>query len=87
VFQIIFAKTLEDPSFNMPWIRVVNICLNYAYLGLLIVCYVLALGDRPEGNKQGYIIVFFGFTFITLYMTVRLASTQMPRRSLLKALS
>lgn len=63
---------MEDPSFNLGnGIHVVNVILEYFYLGLLILCYILALGNRPQGAKWGYTLAFIGFAIITVYMTVR----------------
>jgi chitin synthase len=71
----------------MPWIHFVNVYLDYAYFGLLIVCYILALGSRPQDTERGYIVVFLGFGLITLHMTVRPVLTQMPLSSLLSTAS
>jgi chitin synthase len=62
---------MEDKSFNIPGIQIANSILNYIYLGLLVMCYLLALGNRPQGSKWGYTCAFVGFAVITVYMTVR----------------
>ena len=61
---------MEDKSFNIAGIHVANLVLNYLYLGLLVMCYLLALGNRPQGSKWGYTFAFIGFAVITVYMTV-----------------
>ncbi|KAL4080486.1 glycosyltransferase family 2 protein, partial [Scleroderma citrinum] len=63
---IILSDALESyvPSLHIP-----NIILNYFYLGLLIMCFLLALGNRPQGSKWGYTLSFIGFGFVTIYMT------------------
>ncbi|KJA15623.1 glycosyltransferase family 2 protein [Hypholoma sublateritium FD-334 SS-4] len=66
----ILSQSLEDTSFNLKGIKTVNIILNYAYLGLLIMCFILSLGNRPQGSKWGYTGAMIGFAFITVYMTV-----------------
>ncbi|KAL1946121.1 hypothetical protein VTO73DRAFT_15248 [Trametes versicolor] len=67
----ILSESLEDPSFNLGnGIHVVNVILEYFYLGLLILCYILALGNRPQGAKWGYTLAFIGFAIITVYMTI-----------------
>ncbi|KAG6329461.1 hypothetical protein ID866_9628 [Astraeus odoratus] len=53
----------------VPSLHIVNIILNYFYLGLLIMCFLLSLGNRPQGSKWGYTLAFIGFGFITVYMT------------------
>jgi len=64
---VILSKALED---YIPKIHIFNLILNHFYLGLLIMCFLLSLGDRPQGSKQGYTLAFIGFGFITIYMTV-----------------
>ncbi|KAG5730212.1 Chitin synthase 4 [Termitomyces sp. T112] len=65
----ILASALEDKSFNLPWTPIVNHILTYFYLGLLIMCFILSLGNRPQGSKWGYAGAFVGFAIITIYMT------------------
>jgi len=43
--------------------------LGYIYLGLVVMCFLLALGNRPQGSKWGYTTAFIGFALITVYMT------------------
>nr|VWO98184.1 Uncharacterized protein [Ganoderma boninense] len=66
----ILSESLEDSSFNLKGINIVNIILEYFYLGLLIMCYILALGNRPQGAKWFYTLAFIGFGIITIYMTI-----------------
>lgn len=66
----ILADAMEDPSFHLKGINIVNIILTYFYMGLLIMCFILSLGNRPQGSKWGYTAAFIGFAVITVYMTV-----------------
>ena len=67
----ILSNALEDDSFNLtPGITIVNRILNYFYVGLVLMCFILALGNRPQGSKVGYTLSFVGFALITIYMTV-----------------
>ncbi|KAH7337302.1 chitin synthase-domain-containing protein [Rhizoctonia solani] len=50
-------------------LKVLNTILTYFYLGMLVMCYLLALGNRPQGSKLGYTMSFIGFALITIYMT------------------
>ncbi|KAJ7747757.1 glycosyltransferase family 2 protein [Mycena metata] len=65
----ILTHALEDPNFHLNGIHYVNIVLEYFYLGLLIMCFILSLGNRPQGSKWGYTLAFIGFGIITIYMT------------------
>ncbi|KIJ45918.1 glycosyltransferase family 2 protein [Sphaerobolus stellatus SS14] len=67
---IILSDALEDPSFKIGgWIKIFNRVLGYFYLGVLIMCFLISLGNRPQGSKRFYTTAMFGFAFITIYMT------------------
>ncbi|KAF8551879.1 glycosyltransferase family 2 protein [Imleria badia] len=63
---VILTNALEDyiPSLHYP-----NLILNYFYLGLLILCYLLSLGNRPQGAKWAYTLALLGFSLLTMYTT------------------
>ena len=63
---------MEDTSFHLGnGIHILNVILEYLYLGLLVTCFLLSLGNRPQGAKWFYTTAFLGFAVITVYMTVR----------------
>jgi len=64
---VILTNALED---YISSVHYVNLILNYFYLGLLITCFLLSLGNRPQGAKWAYTLAFVGFGLITIYMTV-----------------
>ncbi|KZT22847.1 glycosyltransferase family 2 protein [Neolentinus lepideus HHB14362 ss-1] len=64
---VILTQAME--SFAFHGIKYINIVLEYFYLGLLIMCFLLSLGNRPQGSKWGYTLAFVGFALITVYMT------------------
>jgi len=65
------TDALEDKSLNLGRIDIVNGILHYFYLVLVVMCFLLALGNRPQGSKFGYTLAMIGFALITVYMTVR----------------
>ncbi|EJD38050.1 glycosyltransferase family 2 protein [Auricularia subglabra TFB-10046 SS5] len=65
----ILANAMQDKQFNIPGIKVANIVLEYFYLGLLVLCFLLSLGNRPQGSKWGYTTAMIGFALVTCYMT------------------
>ncbi|KAF8073378.1 glycosyltransferase family 2 protein [Lyophyllum atratum] len=65
----ILSNAMEDKDFHLNGIHIANVILNYFYLGLLIMCFILSLGNRPQGSKWGYTAAFIGFGIITIYMT------------------
>ncbi|BEJ13237.1 hypothetical protein CspHIS471_0304110 [Cutaneotrichosporon sp. HIS471] len=46
----------------------INQPLQYLYLALLLLCFLLSLGNRPAGSKKGYTFSMVGFALITVYM-------------------
>lgn len=72
---IILSDALEDDSFGLKGINIANVILEYFYLGLLITCFILSLGNRPQGSKWGYTTAIVGFGLITIYMTVSRTET------------
>ena len=69
--QEILAKSVEDPSFNITWTKYLNAVLHYFYLGLLVMCFLLAMGNRPQGSKKMFTFAMVMFAIITVWMTVR----------------
>jgi len=57
---VILSTTLED---DVPKIHILILILNYFYLGLLIMCFLLSLGNRYQRLKWGYTLAFIGFGF------------------------
>jgi chitin synthase len=67
----VLTNALEDPKiFGGKAIEVLNTILKYAYVGLLLACFILALGNRPQGSAKTYKLAFVGYAIFTLYMTV-----------------
>lgn len=62
---------MEDPSFGFKGIHIANEILEYLYVGLVMMCFILALGNRPQGSKWTFTLAFVGFAILTVYMTVR----------------
>jgi len=62
---------MEDPTFNFKGIHIANVILEYLYVGLVLMCFILALGNRPQGSKWTFTLAFVGFGILTIYMTVR----------------
>ena len=65
---VVLTNALEGYFSRLHYL---NLVLNYFYLGLLITCFLLSLGNRPQGAKWAYTLAFIGFGLITIYMTVR----------------
>lgn len=48
----------------------VNSVLKYAYLAILLLQFILALGNRPKASRISYILSFSVFAFIQAYLVV-----------------
>ena len=71
--QSILTHSLEDASFGLGWTKYVNAVLHYTYLGLLIMCFLLSMGNKPQGSKKSYLFAMVMFAIITAYMIVSFA--------------
>jgi len=67
----VLTNALEDPAIiGGKGIEVLNTILKYSYVGLLLTCFILALGNRPQGSNRTYTLAFIGYAIFTLYMSV-----------------
>nr|CAG8630653.1 9556_t:CDS:2 [Entrophospora candida] len=55
----LWSKTAGDVIFNI---------LRYVYMTLLIVQFILAMGNRPQGAKWSYIVSIVFFSGLMIYM-------------------
>ncbi|KZS93873.1 glycosyltransferase family 2 protein [Sistotremastrum niveocremeum HHB9708] len=63
---IILSQAMES---ELTFMRIPNLIFQYLYLGLLTMCFLLSMGNRPQGAKLQYTLAMIGFAFITVYMT------------------
>jgi chitin synthase len=68
----VLTNALEDPTIiGGKTVKVVNTVFKYSYVGPLLTCFMLALGNRPQGSNRGYTLAFVGYAVFTIDMTVR----------------
>lgn len=48
----------------------VNLALKWIYLGFLAIQFVLALGNRPKGERAAYTITLWVYAFVAVYLLV-----------------
>jgi len=48
----------------------VNLSLKWIYLGFLAIQFVLALGNRPKGERMAYVITLWVYAFLAIYLLV-----------------
>ncbi|MBW0462815.1 hypothetical protein O181_002530 [Austropuccinia psidii MF-1] len=71
IFFVLLSSSLEDPSLKMPKaVSIINTFLRYLYTGTLIGCFVVSMGNRPQGAKWKYITAMVIFGLLALYMGV-----------------
>ncbi|GAA5825607.1 hypothetical protein JCM3770_004760 [Rhodotorula araucariae] len=66
----ILTTAMEDPSFGLSGIKYFNICVRYYYIALLLCCFILALGNRPQGAKGFYLVIAVSYALIMVYMLI-----------------
>jgi hypothetical protein len=70
----VLTNALEDPTIlGGKVIDLLNTVCKYSYVALLLTCFILALGNRPQGSNVGYTLAFVGYAIFVMYMTVRLS--------------
>ncbi|PWN89514.1 hypothetical protein FA10DRAFT_268056 [Acaromyces ingoldii] len=71
IFFRILSQSLEAPSFHLgKGIAVWNTVVQYIYLGTTISCFILSLGNRPQGSRWKYFLVSCIYAALTLFMMI-----------------
>lgn len=70
IFFRILSQSLESPAFGIKHIDIFNTIVQYIYLGTTIGCFILALGNRPQGSNKKYVLVACIYAVLTVYMMV-----------------
>lgn len=69
IFFRLLTSSLESKEFNLKGISFVNTAAQYIYLGTTIACFILALGNRPQGSPWKFLIAAVIYAILTLYMS------------------
>lgn len=70
IFFRILSQSLESPEFKLKRISVWNSFVQYVYLGTTIGCFILALGNRPQGSAKKYLMAACIYAALTTYMMI-----------------
>ncbi|KAF7728325.1 Chitin synthase, class 1 [Apophysomyces ossiformis] len=62
------ADQLDPKPFSAQVANILHTVLNYIYVLLIIVQFIMALGNRPQGSKWAYIISMAFFAILMAYM-------------------
>lgn len=58
VFRIL-TSSLGDPNYLGTTGQVLSVILEWLYLATLVTCFVLALGNRPQGSNKFYMTMVY----------------------------
>ncbi|PWN36948.1 uncharacterized protein FA14DRAFT_129245 [Meira miltonrushii] len=70
IFFRILSQSLESPSFGLKGVGIWNTIVQYIYIGTTIGCFILALGNRPQGSNKKYVMVACIYACLTVYMLI-----------------
>ncbi|UZJ53394.1 hypothetical protein CBS101457_002714 [Exobasidium rhododendri] len=70
IFFRILSQSLESPTFKLKGVGVWNTIVQYIYLGTTIGCFILALGNRPQGSARKYLLAACIYACLTAYMMI-----------------
>ncbi|KAL8292822.1 hypothetical protein RQP46_000516 [Phenoliferia psychrophenolica] len=68
IFFMILTSSLEDASFGIKGIKVINTFVQYAYQGCVIASFIFSMGNKPKASKWKYIIAISVYSACTAYM-------------------
>ncbi len=63
VFRILTQALGEDNLLGTPG-KVLGVVFHWAYMATLITCFVLALGNRPQGSNKFYMTMVYFWVLI-----------------------
>ncbi|KAI9287907.1 chitin synthase 1 [Umbelopsis sp. AD052] len=60
--------TIQNPPFSSSVASIIHQILTYVYLILIIVLFLIAMGNRPQGSKAAYTAFFVFFALLMIYI-------------------
>ncbi|CDS10378.1 hypothetical protein LRAMOSA03054 [Lichtheimia ramosa] len=61
-------STMTNPPYDRETAHNVHVGLTYVYVVLLIVLFLFAMGNRPQGSKGAYTLIMVFFALLMIYM-------------------
>ncbi|KAK4051671.1 Chitin synthase, class 3 [Microbotryomycetes sp. JL221] len=68
IFTMILTTSLEDPAFGLKGIKYANALVQNAYIGTIIACFILSMGNKPKAAKWKYMTVMSLLAAETAYL-------------------
>lgn len=69
-YYLTFKILAESMTDVVHWLHIPSVICEYVYLAILIYCFLLSMGNRPQGNRNGYLFSMIIFALLMLYMMV-----------------
>ena len=67
VFRIL-TTSLGDPDLLGKVGEILGVVVEWLYLAILLTCFVLALGNRPQGSNKWYMSMVYFWVAIMAYL-------------------
>ena len=87
VFRIL-TTSLGDDSLHFAPGNVLSVVFEWLYLGTLLSCFVLSMGNRPQGSNKFYMTMVYFWAvlmvylmFASIYITVISVQTEIAQKS------
>ncbi|KIX94963.1 chitin synthase 2 [Fonsecaea multimorphosa CBS 102226] len=86
VFRLLTAS-LGSPGPLGKTGTVLGVIFEFIYLGTLLYCFILSMGNRPQGSKKSYLamvifwsILMIWLTFASIFLTVKSIQTEVNQK-------
>ncbi|OQV10046.1 hypothetical protein CLAIMM_14099 isoform 2 [Cladophialophora immunda] len=86
VFRLLTAS-LGSPGPLGKTGTVLGVIFEFIYLGTLLYCFILSMGNRPQGSKKSYLamvifwsILMIWLTFASIFLTVKSIQTEVSQK-------
>jgi chitin synthase len=66
VFQILVSALGDKELLGKPG-EIVSVIVEWIYLGSLVACFVLSLGNTPDGSRRFYLTMVYSWGLIMMY--------------------
>lgn len=67
VFRIL-TVSLGDSNLGFPPGKILSVIFEWIYMGVLVTCFILSMGNTPTGSKRLYLSIVCFWAFIMAYL-------------------
>jgi chitin synthase len=69
VFQIL-TTALGGPTLLGKTGEILSVIIEWVYLGSLVACFVLSLGNTPDGSRKFYMTMVYSWGVIMMFVSL-----------------